>query len=59
MSTDQAPPVAGVPPATGEPRIDEALAAVVHDHTPEALARALDVLQSVLDDQAGDAHDRG
>lgn len=59
MSTEAHPPVASEPPATGEPRIDEALAAVVHDQSPEALARALEVLQTVLDDQAGDSHQHG
>lgn len=39
------------PPDTGDTRIDEALAEVVADQSPQTLARALDVLQSVLDDR--------
>jgi len=46
------------PPVTGHPAIDEALAAVVlgddvHAHH-DALATALDVLQRVLNEPAGD-----
>lgn len=59
MTSDEAIRVPDDPPQTGEPQIDDALAEVVHDQSPEALGRALEVLQSVLDDQAGDAHHRG